>query len=1008
MDFNRLFKKYGFNLLAIIGFFIIAATYFKPALEGYVLKQHDMEQYTEVSREIIDYKNIDGQTPLWTNAMFSGMPSAQIHVDYPGNFFKTSLNFAFKVLKSPIGYLFFYMLGFYVFGLCIGLNKWVNVVGAVAFAFSSYNIIILQAGHITKANAIAFMLPTIGGFIMAYTRKIKWGAIVFGVALAMQLTANHLQITYYSLFLFLGLGLYFLVVAIKRGELKKFAITSAAIIGTALIAVMINIGNIKVTKDYAKQTIRGGNDLTINADGTKIDKSNEDGLDLDYITNWSYGVGESFTMISPYVKGGASEAVASSPFTEIVDNADIPSEAKEFIQNYYSYWGEQPFTSGPVYFGVIVVFLAFLSLVFLESRIKWAYFGVAILTIALSWGKNFMGLTEFFAHYIPMYNKFRAVTIILSITSMIFPILAVLILNQFYNEREKLKLQSKKFYIAGASFILFLLVLKFVGINDGYFSAVDKQQFASALGSQQQQRDGLMKQIMSMSDEQLAQNGIDRNNPAQINQIIETQIERTLKAYDVNALKQVRKDIYNSSMNRSLLFAFLAMGVLALLFVTEIDPRFVIVGLGVLIAIDLIAVDLNYLNNKENETNGELVFWQEKSSAMYPALATTADLSILNMEVAEKSALNSILDKATIKGKEEAEKEGFDDNLVMNKAIEYEMFRALNRNTNYRVLDLSSNPFTSARTSYFHKSIGGYHGAKLRKYQNLIEFHFSGNINFKVLEMLNTKYIIQQDGQVRQNPTALGNAWLVREVKTFATPDDEIRALGNSYTIVPKPIAKMLVNGELVSNATVSGNEKIQLLVQKDTFDVRIPAELQRNLSAGFDDVTEAVFVMDVNKKTDFVRKVTLEQDSLNSFLQLMDLKVMYNFEPSTDAVMLESEAKKLTSKTYSGLGSIKMTSYHPEKLKYDFESNEKQLVVFSEMYYEDGWKAFINGKEAPIVKTDYLLRGVEVPAGKHNIELAYIYPFFKTANLMAAAGCGLLLLLIGFGFWSDRRNKTI
>ena len=1008
MDFKRLLKKYGFHLLAVISFLIIAATYFKPALDGYVLKQHDMDQYRGMSREIIDYKKIDGKTPLWTNAMFSGMPSSQIHVDYPGNFFKTSLNFAYSVLNTPIGYLFFYLLGFYIFGLCLGLNKWVNLIGAIAFAFSSYNIIILQAGHITKANAIAFMLPTIGGFILAYTRNIKWGAIVFGLSLAMQLSANHLQITYYSLFLFLGLGIYFLATAIKRAELKKFTITSGAVIVTALIALMINIGNIKVTKDYAKQTIRGGNDLTIDANGTKIDQSNEDGLDLDYITNWSYGVGETVTLFSPYVKGGASEAVASSPFTDIVENADISLEAKGFIQNYYSYWGEQPFTSGPVYFGIIVVLLAFLSLVFLESKIKWVYFGVALLTIALSWGKNFMGLTEFFAHHIPMYNKFRAVTIILAITSMIFPILAALILNQFYNERANLKAHTKKFYIAGGSFLVFLLILKFVGLNDGYLSSTDKQQFASMIGSQDQQRAGLMQQILSMSDDQLAQNGIDRNNTTQINQIIDAQIERNSKAYDVNALKQVRKDIYNSSMNRSLLFAFLAMGVLTLLFVTEIDVRYVLAGLGALIAIDLISVDLNYLNNKEDENTGELVFWQERSSALYPELATTADLNILEMETAENTALNSVLEKAANIGKIEADNNGFDNSISVNKVVEYEKFRALNRKTNYRVLDLSSNPFNSSRASYFHKSIGGYHGAKLRRYQNLIEFHFSGNINFKVLEMLNAKYIIQQDGQVRQNPTALGNAWLVREVKTFATPDDEIRALGNSYEIQPKSIAQLFINGKQMEKSTVTGNEKIQLLVQKDTFDVVIPAELQRNLSAGFDIVTEAVFVMDVKKKTDFVRKETLEKDSLNSFLQLMDLTVAYNFEPSTDAVMLTSEAKKLTSKTYSGIGNVKMTSYHPEKLKYDFESTEKQLVVFSEVYYEDGWKAFVDGKEVPIIKTDYLLRGVEVPAGKHKIELAYIYPFFKTANLLATAGCGLFALLVGFGFWSDRKKKQI
>lgn len=1007
MSLKEFFVKHGFHFIAAIAFLIIASVYFKPALDGYVLKQHDVKQFQNVSREIADYKEQDGKTILWTNSMFSGMPTTQIHVDYPGNFLKTILVSSHQLLTSPIGFLFFYMLGFYVFGLCIRLNKWVNLLGAVAFAFSSYNIIILQAGHITKANAIAFMLPVIGGFIMTYTRNIKWGAIIFGISLAMQLTANHLQITYYSLFLFVALGIYFLADAVKKGELKRFGLATAAVLVTASIAALINIGNIKITKDYAKYTIRGGNDITINANGTPIDKSNEDGLDLEYITNWSYGVGESFTLLSPYVKGGASEVVANSPFTDIVENAEIDSEARNFIMNYYSYWGDQPFTSGPVYFGVIVIFLAFLSLVFLKSRIKWVYFAVALLTLALSWGKNFIGLTEFFSHYVPGYNKFRAVTIILSITSMIFPILAVLILNQFYNEREYLKTQNKKFYIASACFIVFLLGLKIIGLNDNYFSATDTKQFESILGSKDKQKANMMNQLMSMSAEELAKNGIDKNNPAQLNQIIDNQIEKNFKAYDTTALKEVRKDIYNSSMNRSLIFTVLAFGLLTLLFVTELDSRIIVIGLGALIAIDLIGVDLNYLSSKEDDA-GEYVYWQDKSNYLYPELATSADLEILDLEKGEQPSLLPVIEKAALKGKEKAERMDFDDNIAINKAIEYEKFRALNRNTNYRVLDLTSNPFSSSRASYFHKSIGGYHGAKLRRYQNLIEFHFSRNINFKVLEMLNAKYIIQQDGKLAENPTVLGNAWLVREVKTFETPNEEIRALGNSYELKPTAIAKLFINDKTSEGAIVTGTEKIQVLVQNDTFDIRIPQELQKSLSAGLNENIEAVFVMDVNKQTNFIPKVMLERDSLNSFLQLAELKVAYNFEPSTDAVMLTSEAKKLSSKTYSGVGSVKMTSYNPEKLTYDFESTDKQLAVFSEIYYEDGWKAFVDGKEVPIVKTNYLLRGVEIPAGKHKVELAYVYPFYKTANLLSSLGCGIFVLLIGTGIWTDRKKKTI
>lgn len=1004
MDFKKITSKYGFHLLALVLFSIISIAYFKPALDGYILKQADLKHYVESSREAVDYIEKDHEIPLWTESMFSGMPTAQVHPEYPGNWTKRVMNSVHELFNPPIGYLFLYLVGFYIFGLCIGLNKWVNLIGAIAFAFSSYNIVILQAGHVTKAAAIAYSLPVIGAFIMAYRRNWKWGAIIFGIALAMQVTANHLQITYYLLFLFLGLGIYFLMDALKTKTVKSFLKTTIALLGAGILAVLVNIGNIKITQDFSKYTIRGGNDLTMNVDGTPIDKSNEDGLDLSYITNWSYGIGETATLFSPYVKGGASEPVANSPFKEMVENSDISTEAQSFVLNYYSYWGNQPFTSGPVYFGAIVFFLAILSLVFLKSSIKWAYLAVALLTIALSWGSNWMGLTEFFANYVPGYNKFRAVTIILAITSMIFPILAVLILNQFYIERENLKEQKKKFFIVSGSFILFLLVLKFVGLNDNYFSVTDKQQLASVL-DKNQQRASVLQQINTMSPEQLAQNGIDKNNPQQIDQIVNAQIEKMSKMYDVNALTTVRQDIYNYSMNRTLLFVLLATGLLSLLFVTKTDFKIVTIGLGVLIAIDLITVDLNYLNNDE-DANGNLVYWEDAINKYYPDAATPADLAILDSEIKQKPTLNALMEKAERAGKERAENEGFLSTTEINRVIDYEKFRALNRVTNYRVLDLTTNPFNSNRASYFHKSIGGYFGAKLRNYQNLIEHHLSGSLNFKVLEMLNTKYIIQQNGQMVQNPTSLGNAWLVRTIHTVNTPDEEIRSLGSIYDVKPYSVAQLIVDDEVKTEAKIDGKEKVAVVVQGDTIPVVIPSELQKSLSAGMDNEMEAVLVMDKNKKTDFVPKILLEKDSTQSFLKLMDLKVDYNFEPATDAVMLKSEASKLSGKMYSGLGTVKMTSYNPMELKYNFDSKEKQFVVFSEVYYNDGWNVYVDGEKASIVKVNYLLRGVEVPAGTHKIEMKYEYPFFKTANMLSRTGFILFLVLIGIGVWTDRKKK--
>lgn len=1003
MDFKKFFNKYGFHFFAFVLFALIAIIYFKPVLDGYVLKQADLKHYVESSREIVDYIETQDEIPLWTNSMFSGMPSVQIHGEYPGNWTKKVMNVVYQVFTPPISYLFLYLACFYIFGLFIGLNKWVNLIGSIAFAFSSYNIVIIPAGHVTKAAAIAYTLPVIGAFIMAYKRNWKWGAILFGIALSMQITANHLQITYYTAFLLIGLGIYFLIKAVVDKQIKQFALTSGAILSSVLIAIMVNIGNIKVTQDFSKHTIRGGNDLTMNADGTSIDQSNESGLDIAYMTNWSYGLGETMTLFSPYVKGGASEAVATSPFTDIVENSDATDAGKDFIMNYYSYWGEQPFTSGPVYFGAIIVFLAFLSLVFLKSKIKWVYFAVALLTIALAWGHNWMGLTEFFAHHVPGYNKFRAVTMILAITSMIFPILAVLLLNQFYLERETLKEQKKKFLMVSGGFIVVCLLFRFVGIGDTYISSMDKQQLSFAFQDRSEQEASIMRQLSTMSDDQLAQQGIDRNNKAQINQIIDGQVDRMNQ--NIAALKIVRNDIYNYSMNRSILFVLLAAGLLTLLFVTELDFKYITIGLGVLIAIDMITVDLNYLNNEE-DPSGNYVYWQDKVERYYPNAATEADIAILESEMSENPDLRKDIDKAAAFGKDKAEKEGYSSISEINRIVDYERFRALNRHTNYRVLDLSTSPFNSSRASYFHKSIGGYFGAKLRNYQNLIEHHLNGSLNFKVLEMLNTKYIIQQNGQIAQNPTSLGNAWLVRNIKTVETPDEEIRTLGNLFELQAFDIAQLLVDGQSQKQITVTGNENIQVVLQNDTIGVRVSQELIRSLNAGMETDMEAVFVMDKNKQTDFIPKKLLEADSSNSFLKLMDLKVAYSFEPSTDAIMLNSEAQKISSKIYSGLGSVKMTEYNPMVLKYDFDSKEKQLVVFSEVYYKDGWKAYVDGKETPIVKTNYLLRGIEVPSGFHKIEMRYEYPFFKTANLLSTTGFMIFVVLIGVGVWTDRKTR--
>ena len=328
--------------------------------------------------------------------MFGGMPSTQISVIYEGNYIKNAIDSFLKVLPPPAGPAMLYMLGFYILMLCLNINPWVGLLGSIAFGFSSYDIIIIQAGHNTKALAVAFMAPVVGAFIMSYQRNLKWGIILSSLFMLIELSMNHLQVTYYLGILLVGLGVVMFVNAVIKKEIKRFLIASLGIGIAYFLALLVNYGNISMTKDYAKHTIRGGNDVTISPNGDSNAENSTTGLDKDYITQWSYGVGESFTLISPYVKGGGTVAFADSPFPENIDKVELSPEQRKNVMNTPVYWGEQPMTSGPVYIGIIVVFLALLGLVFLQNPIKWALLGVTFLTLALSWGKNFMGLTDFF------------------------------------------------------------------------------------------------------------------------------------------------------------------------------------------------------------------------------------------------------------------------------------------------------------------------------------------------------------------------------------------------------------------------------------------------------------------------------------------------------------------------------------------------------------------------------------------------------------------------------------
>ena len=407
MDITGFVKKNWQHFAIVAVFFILMFSYFAPEFDGYSLKQHDVEQFKGMSNEIEKYREKFDHEPLWTNSMFGGMPASQISVLYSGNIFQRTIIGYLRFFGVPSGIFLLHLLGFYILALCLRIKPIVAFVGAVAFAFATYEIIIIQAGHNSKAVTVALMAPLLGAFIMSYRSNWKWGVLLSGLFMCFELASNHLQVTYYLGILLLGLGLYELFSAIKRKQLKHFSIVSGALIGAYLLALLVNYGNITMTKDYAQHTIRGGNDVTINPDGTEAIQ-NTGGLDKDYITTWSYGIGESFTLLSPYIKGSQSIALGNSNFVELIENSDRTSaEVKTLLTAPYgAYWGEQPAVGGPTYVGVVMVFIMLLGLVFLEDKRKWIYFGVGVLALMLSWGKNFMGLTDFFIDYIPGYNKF--------------------------------------------------------------------------------------------------------------------------------------------------------------------------------------------------------------------------------------------------------------------------------------------------------------------------------------------------------------------------------------------------------------------------------------------------------------------------------------------------------------------------------------------------------------------------------------------------------------------------
>lgn len=712
-----LLKKVLTHCGIIVFFFIIAAAYMSPALDGRVIMQGDTMKADAMAKEQRDFHDKTGDYALWNSSMFSGMPGYQVTSSPSPSVFLKIRNalvlHPFNYARN-IGIVFLYLLGFYIAMIAIGISPWLSLLGALAFGLGSYNIIIIEAGHITKAWALALFAPVLGAMMLTFKKKYIWGGILFTLALGMQISCNHIQITYYTMIAALFLGIAYLIYAIKDKAFKPFLISVGVLLIGCMFAVGGNARLLFVNQEYAKYTMRGGGEITVTPedlykDGETKSIAATNGLDLDYAFNWSYGKGETYTILVPGAYGGGSG-----------EKVDTDSEFyKNFRQKQAPlYWGDQPFTSGPVYFGAIIVFLFVLGLFVVKGPDRWWLLAATILAILMSWGKNLMGFNEFLFNKLPLYNKFRTPSMSLVIANVSMVFMAVLALKNIFdkeNPTDKKKLNLGLYISTGITAGIILLMMLCSGSFS--FSGASDTQMATQYGNQWQ--------------------------------------------YIQDILVKDRKALFMSDSWRSLAFIVLSAAALWLYINQKIKKSGIIIGiLAVLVLVDMWGVDRRYLDDSN--------FVSAKRIQLKP------------------TATDQMLDQYAAQFKDE----------------------------DYRVFDLSVNTFNDSYPSAFHHQIGGYNAAKLRRYQDIIDFYLSRHINSNVLNMLNARYVVvpSQDGQpnIQRNPQALGNAWFVNECQMVEDANAEIIALNTlnpaDTAIVNKEFASMIQgkNLERDSNSVIT------------------------------------------------------------------------------------------------------------------------------------------------------------------------------------------------------------
>jgi hypothetical protein len=807
------------HLIAILIFTVVSFVYFYPVLEGKVLKANDSTVSKINSKEIQDFREKNGREPLWTNSIFSGMPAYLISTRYPGNLIKYADTFL-RMFKMPVSVLFLSMLGFYVMLLIFGVNPWLAIGGAIAYGFSSFFFQILGAGHNTQAIALAYMAPMIGGIYYTYRVNALKGALFTAFMLALEIQANHPQITYYALICLIVFVIVEFIYSLKNKTLIKFLKTSCLLIIPFIIAIGINFASLYTTYEYGKYSIRGKSDLVTE------NKNVTSGLTKDYITYWSYGVDETFNLLIPNYKGGSSHPFDRNSETYKVLSQNNNQAAASQLQKY---WGPQAGgTEGPHYVGAIVLFLFVLGLILIKGPEKWWLLAATVLSIMLAWGKNFMPLTNLFINYFPGYNKFRAVTMTLVIAELCIPLLGFLALRDIFNGSTTKKEIIKGLKIAAGvtgGFILLVIILPGIA--------------GSFIGQNEYDLPGWLK----------------------------------------TALETDRKSLLKNDAFRSLVFILLSSGVILAFISDKLRKEYSILIIALLIIVDLWTVDKRYLDADR---------FERPSTIQKSFMPTVADAFIL------KDTGQS------------------------------------------RVLNLAGSPFNdNSPTSYFHKSIGGYHGAKMERYQELIDSC--------IYPELGTFGSAAQKAQsVEELQTALDK-----------TPLSALNMLNTKYVIY-NSAALPLINKNALGNAWF---------------------------------VENPVIAENANKEISLVKY----------------------FNPLKEATIDKTFSDQIAKTSYPlhENDKISLVSYQPDELLYKYSASEEKLAVFSEVYYPAGWKCFIDGKESRYFRADWVLRGMVVPAGNHEIKFTFKPASYYIGNKVSLASSVLLILLCAGFFYTGFRKKS-